>query len=254
MPKLDRHAPTQRPSRSQKVSPPSSAGMPPGPNSSGWRRTMPASTIRPAAAYFTNSGLPPPNTMSTPAPTFDARKARRASATSPAAPSGTGREKPAAISDVQRRCRSSRQCRSNEAAYSEARVRAISAAPPGERQSTSTSRPCRAMCARNARPNSVRIDSLLAVMMTSVSCATSAFGAAVFRERATNGTSSTTTSAAIDEARGAQAVHRRRPAPSAASRRCASDRKAAARRPPAPPRRWPRPPRSPPRSGSARSW
>ena len=37
--------------------------MPPGPNSSGWRRTTPVSTIRPAAAYFANSGLPPPNTI-----------------------------------------------------------------------------------------------------------------------------------------------------------------------------------------------
>src|ERR1051325_7664876 len=68
MPKLERQAPTQRPSRSQNVSPPSSAGIPPGPNSSGWRATIPASTIRPAPPCFTNSGAAPPHTRALPAP------------------------------------------------------------------------------------------------------------------------------------------------------------------------------------------
>ena len=142
------------------------------------------------------------------------RRRRRPSAGTRAAPrrrrrptpSVPGCAKPAAISPVQRRCRSARQWRSNDAVYSDASVRAISAAPPGERQSISTLRPWRAMWSRNARPNSNRIDSLSAVMTISVSCADPA-GVPGLRERATNGSSSTASSAASDEPGRARPCH-----------------------------------------------
>ena len=153
MPKLDRQTPTQRPFVIPEGLAASSSGMPPGPNSSGWRDDPGVDEPAGGRVLDELGAAAAEEDVDAGADVGGEERPPRLDDLAGGGV-GWGREKPAAISAVQRRWRSSRQWRSKEAAYSDASVRAISAAPPGDRQSTSTSRPCRAMWARNARPNS----------------------------------------------------------------------------------------------------